>query len=75
MNEFFKALLDIESTDKKPEFLDLFYSTVLQQFVDFIGLDKDNELLSEYKGSQQVALANSMMISRSLILQVMMKCV
>jgi hypothetical protein len=30
VNEFFKSLLDIESTDKKPEFLDLFYSTVLQ---------------------------------------------
>jgi hypothetical protein len=68
VSEFFKSLLDIESSEKKPEFLDLFYSTVLTQFTEFINTDIDSDLISEHKDGAQMALTNSILISKSLVL-------
>jgi len=39
VSEFLKSLLDPETTEKKAEFLELFYSVTLKQFTEF--LEKD----------------------------------
>lgn len=54
--------------------MELFYNTVLAQFIEFIGTDIDTDLVSEDKEGAQVALTNSILISKSLILQIMIKC-
>jgi hypothetical protein len=54
--------------------MELFYNTVLAQFIEFIGTDIDTDLVSDDKEGAQVALTNSILISKSLILQIMIKC-
>lgn len=77
VSEFFKVLIDNEQTEKKVEFHDLFYQKVLMLFTDFLNLDNDivpgeNDFGLNYAQVNQYNQA--LEYSRSLILQIIIKC-
>ena len=77
VSEFFKVLIDNEQTEKKVEFHDLFYQKVLMIFTEFLTLENDL-VYGESEGglsyAQVLEFNKALEYSRSLILQIIIKC-